>query len=101
MMANQCSMPRIIASMLLLIMVTAVSAAAPTLVAPDVTEDATQANSQPKIGVDASGNIYITFVGAAGGYSQIFVASSTDGRRRGIHEVSAARDHARCTTPAR
>ena len=95
MMPNQCSMLRIIASMLLLIMVTAVSAAAPTLVAPDVTEDATEANSQPKIGVDAPGKIYITFVKTAGGYSQIFVASSTDGQRWDIQQVTRARAHAR------
>src|SRR3989475_4457455 len=95
MMPNQCSMPRIIASMLLLIMVTAVSAAAPTLVAPDVTEDATEANSQPKIGVDDSGKIYITFVSTAGGYSQIFVASSTDGWRWDLQQVTRARAHAR------
>src|SRR5438445_11280842 len=95
MMPNQFSMLRIIASMLLFIMVTAVSAAAPTIVAPDVTEDATQANSQPKIGVDASGKIYITFVSTAGGYSQSFVASSTDGRRWDLQQVTQARAHSR------
>jgi len=68
---------------------------AQTVVATDVTEDATQANSQPKIGVDASGKIYITFVGTAGGYSQIFVASSTDGRQWDIQQVTRARAHAR------
>ncbi len=68
---------------------------AQTVVAPDVTEDATQANSQPKIGVDAAGKIYITFVKTAGGYSQIFVASSTDGQRWDIQQVTRARAHAR------
>ena len=88
-------MKRIAALVVLVTLVAGSSANAQTVVATDVTEDATQANSQPKIGVDDSGKIYITFVSTAGGYSQIFVASSTDGRRWDLQQVTRARAHSR------
>lgn len=80
---------------LLILLVLSPFANAQTVVATDVSEEATEANSQPKIGADSHGKIYITFVKPSGGYSQIFVASSTDVRRWDLQQVTRARAHAR------
>lgn len=79
----------------LIIVCTAAPASAQAVVATGVAEDATEANSQPKIAADTSGKVYLTFVKPAGGYSQIFVASSADGRRWALEQVSRTRAHAR------
>lgn len=55
-----------------------VPAAAQAVVADRVSEEATEGNSQPKLGRDASGAIHLTYVKPAGGFDQIFVASSSD-----------------------
>ena len=54
-------------------------AAAQAVVADRVSEEATEGNSQPKLGRDASGAIHLTYVKPAGGFDQIFIASSSDG----------------------
>jgi len=65
----------------LLLLVFASSAAAQAVVADDVSEEATEGNSQPKMGRDASGGIHLTYVKPAGGVDQVFIASSRDGGR--------------------
>lgn len=52
---------------------------APSVVADRVSEEATEGNSQPKMGRDAAGGIHLTYVKPAGGFDQVFVASSRDG----------------------
>lgn len=70
----------LILSLLALVLIVP-AAAQTTTVAIDVAEDATAANSQPKIGRTRAGTAYLTFVKQAGGFSQVFVASSPDGRQ--------------------
>ena len=67
-------MKRLAAVLGFLVIFPAAHAQAQTVVATDVAEDATEANSQPKIGADSHGRIYLAFEKPAGGYSQIFVA---------------------------
>lgn len=80
------------------ILVTAAPATAQTVVATDVTQDATEANSQSKIGADSGGTIYLTFAKPSGGIAQIYVASSADGRRWTLQQVTHAPFHARYPT---
>ena len=88
-------MPCVIALAVFVIVWTAAPASAQVVVATGVAEDATEANSQPKIASDKSGKVYLTFVKPVGGYSQIFVASSADGRRWAVEQVSRASAHAK------
>lgn len=88
-------MLRVIALTLVVIALAAEPAGAQVVVATDVTEDTTEANSQPKIGADSHGRIYLTFVKPSGGYSQIFVASSMGGQRWEEQQVTHASAHAR------
>jgi len=64
--------------------------AAQVVVATGVSEDATEANSQPKIGGDSGGTVYLTFVKPVGGTDQVFVASAPDGRRWTLRQISHA-----------
>src|SRR5438034_7604801 len=66
----------------------------------DVAEDATEANSQPKIGASSHGRIYLAFEKPAAGYSQIFVALSAGSLRWNLQHVTRARTHARYPTLA-
>lgn len=80
---------------LILIALVATPAAAQVVVATGVAEDATEATSQPKIGIDGRGTVYLTFVKPSGGADQIFVASSSDGRRWNLQQVTRAAAHSR------
>jgi len=80
---------------LLAIILTAPPAAAQVVVATGVAEDATEANSQPKIGIDHRGTVYLTFVKPSAGVQQVFLASSTDGRLWRVQQVTRAAAHAR------
>ncbi|HET6781514.1 MAG TPA: hypothetical protein VFH67_05410, partial [bacterium] len=71
--------PRTIAAVLFVLFLTSPSYAQVT-VADDVTEDALSWNSQPKLARAPDGSIYLALVKRAGGVSQIFLASSPDGR---------------------
>lgn len=64
------------------------SAGAQTTVATGVADDATSANSQPKLGRDKRGSVYLTFVKSLGGFAQVFVASSPDGATWRVQQVS-------------
>jgi hypothetical protein len=66
---------------LLILMGLPAPAAAQAVVADEVSEDATEGNSQPKMGRDASGAIHLTYVKASGGVDQVYIASSRDGGR--------------------
>src|SRR5437667_9528379 len=79
---------------LLLGLVWAPFANAQTVVAMDVAEDATEANSQPKIGADSHGRVYLAFEKPAGGYWQILVAPSPDSLGRDRQQASRAGAHA-------
>jgi hypothetical protein len=72
---------RAAALLALLILGVSLPAAAQAVVDEAVSEEATEGNSQPKFGRDASGTIHLTYVKPAGGFDQIFVASSSDGGR--------------------
>lgn len=85
--------PTLVAAFIILVI--AAPAMAQTVVATDVSDDATESNSQPKIAADARGTIYLTFVKPSGGMTQIDVASSTDGHRWTVQEVTHASFHAR------
>ena len=70
---------RVSALALLILLALAAPAAAQAVVAEEVSEDATEGNSQPKLGRDASGGIHLAYVKPSGGVDQVFVASSRDG----------------------
>lgn len=74
-------MKKLIAAIVLLVLLAVAPVAAQITVATGVSDDATSANSQPKLGRDRTGTIYLTFVKPSGGSAQIFVASSRDGGR--------------------
>lgn len=63
---------------LLLLFAAAAPVHAQTTVASGVSDEATEANSQPKLARDSQGTIYLTFVKPVRGVAQIFVASSDD-----------------------
>lgn len=74
----------VIRSVLLLItllLIVSAPAAAQVVVADRVSEEATEGNSQPKLGRDAAGRIYLVYVKPVGDVDQIFIASSADGRK--------------------
>lgn len=76
-------------------------AAAQTVVATGVSEDATEAASEAKIARDSRGAVHLTFVKPAGGFDQIHVASSTDdGRTWSTRQVTSLRVHSRYPTLA-
>lgn len=84
-------MPRLVgAELVVIIMLATTSAAAQVVVATGVAEDATEANSQMKIGIDRRGMVYLTFVKPSGGVDQVFVASSAGGRRWRVQQVTRA-----------
>ena len=93
-------MKRLAAVLGFLVIFPAAHAQAQTVVATDVAEDATEANSQPKIGADSHGRIYLAFEKPAGGYSQIFVATSADSLRWDLQQVTRVGAHARYATLA-
>lgn len=72
-------MARVIALLAAILLGLPLPAAAKAVVADRVSEEATEGNSQPKLGRDASGGIHLTYVKPAGGFDQIFIASSSDG----------------------
>lgn len=63
---------------------------AQTVVASDVAEDATDANSQPKVGFTSHGEAYLTFVKPVQNVEQVFVASSADLRRWDVQQITHA-----------
>jgi len=65
-------------------------ARAQTVVASDVAEDATDANSQPKVGFTSRGEAYLTFVKPIRDVGQVFVASSADLRRWDVQQITHA-----------
>lgn len=90
-----------IAGMLALVLLIATPAFAQFTVATGVAEDATSANSQPKLGRDRHGTIYLAFVKPVGGFAQIFVASSADqGRTWRVQQISTGRADSRFPTLA-
>ncbi|HEY3248013.1 MAG TPA: hypothetical protein VGK88_06975 [bacterium] len=90
------SVIRLFIALLALAAVFSTPAAAQTIVATIAGEDATEANSQSKLARDAGGTIYLVYAGPSGGFSQIYLARSSDGGRRWrIIPVTAGRVHAR------
>lgn len=76
-------------------------ASAQVIIATGVAEEATAANSQPKIARDQRGTIYLTFVKAVGGTTQVFFASSTDdGKSWRVQPVTTGRSESRYPTLA-
>lgn len=71
-------MARVVALLAAVLLALPVPAAAQAVVDNRVSEEATEGNSQPKLGRDASGAIYLTYVKPVGGFDQIFIASSSD-----------------------
>ena len=72
-------MARVVALLAVMLLSFPLAAAAQAVVADRVSEEATEGNSQPKMGRDASGAVHLTYVKPAGGFDQIFVASTSDG----------------------
>jgi len=64
-----------------LLLTAAHPAPAQTLVADDVSEDATEWASEPKVARDPRGGVHLTFVKPVRGVDQVFVASSADDGR--------------------
>jgi hypothetical protein len=86
---------------LLLFLTVFISAAASAqgVLSPNAGEDATEANSQPKLARDASGTIYVAYVAPAGGVAQIYLARSSDaGTRWQIVPVTSSRAPSRYPT---
>ncbi len=71
-------------------LISAPIAHAQTVVASDVAEDATDANSQPKVAFTSHGEAYLTFVKPVGDVGQVFVASSADLRRWDVQQITRA-----------
>ncbi len=71
-------------------LLSAPAAYAQTVVASDVSEDATDANSQPKVGFTSHGTAYLTFVKPIREVGQVFVASSADLRRWEVQQITHA-----------
>lgn len=71
-------MSRVVLVLFLLVVLIA-PAAAQTVVSSSADEDATEANSQPKLARTSGGTIYFVYQAPSGGFSQIFLARSTDG----------------------
>jgi hypothetical protein len=73
---------RALVIVVLLAAVLTAPAAAQGVVSTIAGEDATETNSQPKLARDAGGSIYLVFAGPSGGFSQIYLARSSDGGSR-------------------
>lgn len=86
--------------LLLIVLTVAAPAGAQEIVATGVAEDATESNSQPKIGFDSAGTVHLAFVKPSGGRDQIFVASSPGGRAWSVQQVTRAVADARYPTLA-
>lgn len=71
-------------------LLSAPTARAQIVVASDVAEDATDANSQPKVGFTSHGEAYLTFVKPVQEVAQVFVASSADLRRWEVQQITHA-----------
>ena len=94
-------MIRLVATTLLFVLFTATSAGAQATVATGVSADATDANSQPKIGRDGRGTIHLVFVRPVSGVEQVFVGSSRDGGRSWqTRQITAASVESRYPTLA-
>ncbi|HVH32192.1 MAG TPA: hypothetical protein VNA31_11120, partial [bacterium] len=63
---------------------------AQSVVASDVADDATDANSQPKVGFTSHGEAYLTFVKPVQNVDQVFVASSADLHRWDVQQITHA-----------
>lgn len=86
---------------LLLLFAAAAPVHAQTTVASDVSDEATEANSQPKLARDSQGTIYLTFVKPVRGVAQIFVASSDDHSRTWrVQQITTAQADSRYPTLA-
>lgn len=84
-----------------LILLCTFPAAAQTVVATGVSEDATDAASEAKIARDPQGTVHLAFVKPAGGFDQIHVASSADnGRTWRTRQVTNLRVQSRYPTLA-
>jgi hypothetical protein len=84
-----------------LILFSTFPAAAQTVVATGVSEDATDAASEAKIARDPQGSVHLAFVKPAGGFDQIHVASSMDnGRTWRTRQVTSLRVQSRYPTLA-
>jgi len=62
----------------IVLLVAVLPASAQVVIANGVAEEATAANSQPKIARDQRGTIYLAFVKPMNGVAQVFLASSND-----------------------
>ena len=86
-------MARITTLLAIILLACPIPAAAQAVVADRVSEEATEGNSQPKMGRDASGAIHLIYVKPSGGFDQVFIASSSGGAawrstqltRRAVH----------------
>jgi hypothetical protein len=65
-----------------LLLAVSMPVAAQAVVADGVSEEATEGNSQPKLGRDAAGGIHLTYVKPVRDIDQVFIASSSDGGER-------------------
>ncbi|HEU5298823.1 MAG TPA: sialidase family protein [bacterium] len=75
--------------LILILLGAALPASAQTIVAEDVSEDATEAGSEPKIARDGRGGVHLTFVKPVNGTDQVHVASSTDdGRTWRVRQIT-------------
>lgn len=74
-------MTRLVLLLTILLLSIPMPVVAQAVVADRVSEDATEGNSQPKMGRDAAGAIHLTYVKPVGGVDQIFIAASPDGGR--------------------
>lgn len=81
MMGNHAPVSRVVCTLFLLVILIA-PAAAQSVVSANADEEATEANSQPKLARTSGGTVYLVYQAPSGGFSQIFLAKSTDG---GIH----------------
>lgn len=67
----------------------ALPASAQSIVADDVSEEATEAGSEPKIARDGRGGVHLTFVKPVNGIDQVHVGSSSDdGRSWRVQQVT-------------
>ncbi len=89
-------------SIVLLVLLGAVApASAQVIIATGVAEEATEANSQPKIARDQRGMIYLTFVKTVDGTAQVFLGSSNDdGKSWRVQPVTTGLSESRYPTLA-
>lgn len=75
-------MSRAALTLFLLVFLIAPTTAAQSVVSVEADEDATEANSQPKLARTTGGTLYLVYQASSGGFTQIFLARSTDGGAR-------------------